>query len=54
MATPENVASKVFVRESEIGKMPFSAKRVPVELQVTAAKLSDWRAEDGAADPVPG
>jgi hypothetical protein len=52
-ATPDNVGDEILVRESEVGKTPFSAKPTAVELEVTARKLPDWHAEDGAADPVP-
>jgi hypothetical protein len=53
LATPESAAAEVLVRESEIGQTPFAANPAPVELHVTARKLPEWRAEDGAADPVP-
>jgi hypothetical protein len=33
--------------------MPFAAKHAPTCLSVKARKLPDWRAEDGAANPVP-
>jgi uncharacterized protein len=52
-ASPENAAEKVSTHESDIGGKPFAAKPTPVELHVTARKLPTWRAEDGAADPVP-
>lgn len=39
--------------ESEVGDLPFSRRQAPIQLQVTARKLDAWRAEDGAADPVP-
>jgi uncharacterized protein len=51
--TPENAADSVSVEEFALSKTPFAAKPAPVELHVKARKLSSWRAEDGAADPVP-
>jgi hypothetical protein len=39
--------------EAGVGNHPFSAKNVPVKLQVKGRKLPDWRAVDGVADPVP-
>jgi hypothetical protein len=50
---PEKVAEQVLVREAEIGGTPFGATPAAIELQVPARKLPHWRAEDGAADPVP-
>lgn len=46
-------AKSISSSEREIGEVPFSRKQVPVELHVKARKLDSWRAEDGAADPVP-
>lgn len=43
----------VEVREGELGDAPFSHKHAPVTLAVNARKLPAWRAEDGAADPLP-
>ena len=39
--------------ETDVGNHPFSAKNVPVKLQVKGRKLPDWQAVDGVADPVP-
>ncbi len=39
--------------ENEITDHPFSREHPPVTLQVKARKLPGWRAEDGAANPVP-
>ena len=41
------------VTESEIGEQPFSRKAAPVSLKVKARRVLDWRAEDGAANPLP-
>jgi uncharacterized protein len=51
--TAENAAGSVSVEESPIGKTPFGAKPAPVELRIKARNLPAWRAEDGAADPLP-
>ena len=53
LATPDKLGDDIRVLESEILKTPFSAKPAAVELEVTARKLPDWHAEDGAADSVP-
>ncbi|MGA2538956.1 MAG: hypothetical protein ABSF53_23315 [Terracidiphilus sp.] len=41
------------VTESELVEAPFSARHAPVRLSVKARKLTDWRAEDGVANPLP-
>jgi uncharacterized protein len=41
------------VAEGEIGQRPFAREGTPVKLSVKARKLDAWRAEDGAADPLP-
>ena len=50
---PEDVAESISVTEAPLGQRPFSARPAPVELRVKARKLASWRAEDGAANPVP-
>jgi DUF1680 family protein len=50
---PENGADSVSVTEAPLGQRPFTAKPAPVELRVKARKVPSWRAEDGAANPVP-
>jgi len=52
---PEDASSSqgIAVIETELGSHPFSAKNVPLKLQVKGRKLPDWRAADGVADPVP-
>jgi DUF1680 family protein len=50
---PENPATEIKVSESEVGEIPFARKTAPVELRVRARKVPTWRAEDGAADPIP-
>ncbi|HET6169124.1 MAG TPA: beta-L-arabinofuranosidase domain-containing protein [Terracidiphilus sp.] len=43
----------ISVTEEAIGERPFARKGSPVMLRVKARKLDAWRAEDGAADPLP-
>jgi hypothetical protein len=50
---PANPAQHVEVTESEVGPQPFSRKQPPVSLKVKARRILDWRAEDGAANPLP-
>jgi uncharacterized protein len=50
---PEDAADSVSVTEAPLSQRPFTAKPAPVELRVKARKLPSWRAEDGAANPVP-
>jgi len=51
--SPEDAATSVSAKEFPIPKTPFGAKPAPVELHVQARKLTTWRSEDGAANPVP-
>jgi len=53
LAVDEVSASKLSVHEQPVGASPFSLKSTPVALQVNAHKLTQWRAVDGVADPVP-
>jgi hypothetical protein len=50
---PDSPASSIAVAESEPGDVPFSHKNPPVQFHMKARKLPAWRAEDGAADPLP-
>ncbi len=43
----------ISVTEEAIGERPLARKGSPVMLRVKARKLDAWRAEDGAADPLP-
>ncbi|MGA8938155.1 MAG: beta-L-arabinofuranosidase domain-containing protein [Acidobacteriaceae bacterium] len=43
----------VKVTETEVGAGPFMRHGAPVKLSVQARKLDEWRAEDGAANPLP-
>jgi len=46
-------ARSIAVTEMEVGEAPFTARHAPVRLTVKARKVDAWRAEDGAADPLP-
>jgi DUF1680 family protein len=46
-------ATSVAVTETEVGEAPFTARHAPVRLHVKANLLNDWRAEGGAANPLP-
>ena len=46
-------AKSVTVTESVVGESVFSSNHAPVRLAVKARKIPDWRAEDGAANPLP-
>ena len=46
-------AKSIAVEETEVGASPFTRSHAPVKLSVKARKLDKWRAEDGAAGPVP-
>ncbi len=43
----------ISITEAEVGDGPFTKRHSPVQLSVKARKLNLWRAEDGAADPLP-
>jgi hypothetical protein len=43
----------IAITEGKIREAPFSRAHAPVRLSVKARKLTDWRAEDGVADPLP-
>ncbi|HEY2860491.1 MAG TPA: beta-L-arabinofuranosidase domain-containing protein [Terracidiphilus sp.] len=50
---PADPARSIESTESPLAEAPFSRKHSPVALNVKARKLPDWRAEDGAAKPLP-
>ena len=50
---PASPAASVAVKEEELGEGPFTARHAPVRLSVKARRVNDWRAEDGAANPLP-
>ena len=43
----------VAVAETEVGESPFTSHHAPVRLSAKARRINAWRAEDGAADPLP-
>jgi hypothetical protein len=43
----------IAVTEAEVGASPFTSRHAPVRLSVKARKLDQWRADDGAANPLP-
>jgi len=49
----ESPAKNITVSEAEVGEFVFSVKHAPVRLSVKARKMPEWRAEDGAANPLP-
>lgn len=53
LAVGEENIGKLAAEEQPVGASPFSLKDTPVKLQVNAHKLDEWRAVDGAANPVP-
>jgi hypothetical protein len=50
---PDSPAKSIAVTETEVGEKPFTGRHTPVRLAVKARQLNQWRAEDGAADPLP-
>ena len=46
-------AKSIAVTEAEVGEGPFTSQHSPVRLSMKARKLNEWRAEDGAANPLP-
>ena len=53
LAVQDDNAHALTVRESPVGDVPFSSAQAPVRIEVPAARLDAWRAEDGVANPVP-
>ncbi len=49
----DTAASSISVKETEVKEGIFTSHNTPVQLEVRARKLNDWRAEDGVANPVP-
>ena len=43
----------IAVEQSQTGEAPFTARNAPIKLRVNARKLTEWRAEDGAANALP-
>jgi len=53
LAVDEASAAGIAVRENAVGARPFARGPAAVELSVKARRLNAWRAEDGAANPLP-
>ena len=49
----DSPAESIEVTERDLSENAFTRSQPPVELKVTARKVDTWRAEDGAANPVP-
>jgi uncharacterized protein len=50
---PDSPGKSIAVTETEVGEGPFTSRHAPVRLTVKARQANQWRAEDGAADPIP-
>ena len=50
---PASPQDSLEVREVPLGAQPFSRKQPAVRMRVKARRVPEWRAEDGAADPLP-
>ena len=50
---PNSPAESIQVAAAEVGQSPFTVRNSPVKLIVKARKVTAWRAEDGAANPLP-
>jgi uncharacterized protein len=46
-------SASLSVTEAELGPVPFARAHAPVAIHATARRVNAWRAEDGAADPLP-
>lgn len=46
-------SDSITVTERPLGQSPFTRNRAPVQMTVKAHRIDNWRAEDGAADPLP-
>lgn len=49
----EKPNDSIEVVETEVAERPFTSRNTPIRLRVNARKLSEWRAEDGVANPLP-
>ncbi|MES2223188.1 MAG: beta-L-arabinofuranosidase domain-containing protein [Acidobacteriota bacterium] len=48
-----SLTESIAVEESRVEEGPFTQKHTPVRMTVNARQLVEWRAEDGAANPLP-
>ena len=49
----EAAEAGIMVSETEVGPRPFGREHPPVHLRVNARQIAPWRADDGAANPLP-
>ena len=49
----DSLAESIAVEESKMEEGPFTRQHAPVRLKVKARQVVGWRAEDGAANPLP-
>ncbi|HET9099652.1 MAG TPA: beta-L-arabinofuranosidase domain-containing protein [Acidobacteriaceae bacterium] len=50
---PNSLNKSIAVEESKVEEGPFTRQHAPVRLKVKARQVIEWRAEDGAANPLP-
>jgi len=50
---PADPQKSFAVTEAEVGDGPFTRAHAPVAITAKARRMNGWRAEDGAADPLP-
>ncbi len=53
LVVKEGAPHGLVAEEHPVGGSPFALTGAPVELQVTARRITSWRAEDGVANSVP-
>ena len=46
-------AKSIEVLEGKVTEAPFTKQYAPIKMNVKARKVTEWRAEDGAANPLP-
>ena len=50
---PASPEKSIAVAETEVPEAPFARRQAPVRLQAKARMVNEWRAIDGAANPLP-
>jgi hypothetical protein len=50
---PDSPEKSIATEEKEVAEEPFARSHAPVRLSVKGRRLDAWRAEDGAANPIP-
>ena len=53
MVRAKTPTESIAVTEAEIGPLPFARDHAPVKIHLNARRVNAWRAEDGAANPLP-